>query len=279
MLSALDIGVCTWCLDRDDVVNGIELARSRLNVNVVQIGFFSEECVRRADSEAIVRAARNADMQLAGVFIGFEGEDYSSIASVASTGGLLPDAEYPTRRAIIGTAGELADAIGCRSLALHVGTIPADSESPDYLKLVNRAREVADMLAENGDVRLLLETGRESAATLMEFIDTLGKPNVGVNFDPANFIAYGADEPIKAVRTLGERIELVHMKDATASDRPGFSFGRPAPLGAGDATIPRLVSKLRAAEYAGPLLVECSRGHSDTASLLNALAYLGSLLA
>ena len=81
---------------------------------------------------------------------------------------------------------------------------------------------------------------------------------MAVNFDAGNFVIYGTDDPVRAVTTLAERIENVHLKDARRSARPRFEYGRSAPLGSGDANIPGVISALTATGYAGPLLVECS---------------------
>ena len=66
------------------------------------------------------------------------------------------------------------------------------------------------------------------------FLNDLSAPNVGINFDPANMILYGAGDPIAAVATLGRHIRHVHAKDATPSDRPGEKWGEEVPFGKGD---------------------------------------------
>ena len=137
---------------------------------------------------------------------------------------------------------------------------------------------MADELAELDDLRLLLETGRESAEVLLGFLHAVGRSNVAVNFDPANFVALGTDDPARAVSQLKGFIENVHMKDATCSEQPGLEYGRPTPLGLGDAAIPRVVSKLRATGYTGPLLIERSGGASDLETIRHAVSYLRSLL-
>ena len=73
-------------------------------------------------------------------------------------------------------------------------------------------------------MRVALETGQESAVTLLEALADLGRPEVGVNFDPANMILYGAGDPIDAIETLGRHIAHVHVKDATLSTRPGEEY-------------------------------------------------------
>ena len=290
MNTELPIGVCGWCIDRHDPCRSIEVAGRDLGMRFAQVGFFTEQAVRDADAAAILEAARAAEVALVGVFVAFDGEDYASIARIAATGGFMPDDSYPSRLAITRAVTDLAAAMRCPSLSVHAGTIPTDVTSRAYTTLLDRVREVADYAAGRG-LRLLLETGREPADVLLRFIDAADRSNIGVNFDPGNFIVYGADEPAAAVTKLKGRIELVHLKDAVRSTRPGVEYGRPASLGTGDVQIARVVSKLRATGYRGPLLIECDTRDISTNALerwgerfskldaiRNAVAYLRTLV-
>jgi sugar phosphate isomerase/epimerase len=273
----LPIGACGWCIDRHDPRGSIEVAGRDLGLRVVQIGFFTQDSVRNANPAAIVEAAHAADVTLVGAFVAFEDEDYSSITRIAETGGFAPDEAYASRLAVTRSVADLAAAVGCPSLSVHAGTVPTDSSSPACASLVARVREVADAAATRG-LRLLLETGRESADALLRFIDSADRSNVGVNFDPGNFIIYGTDDPVAAVTKLRDRIELVHVKDAHHSPHPGLDYGRPAPVGAGDVQIARVVSKLRATGFRGPLLIECDTREAGLDAIRNAADYLRTLV-
>ncbi len=288
-MAPFEIGVCSWSIDRADVLRSLEVAGIQLGLRAVQIGFFSEQAVRRADADVIHRTAAKAGVTLVGAFVGFEREDYASIERIAATGGFAFDDEYGLRLAVTRDVAKLMGASALRQtagprglkpaarLAIHVGTVPTDIDSPLYAKLVSRTGEVADILAEH-NVRLLLETGRESAETLDRFIDSVGRKNVGVNFDPANFVVYGTGGPVGAVSKLKDRIENVHMKDALRSDQPRRKYGRPAALGSGDAGIPRVLSKLRETGYRGPLLIECGAGHTGPDAVRDAAEHLRSMI-
>jgi len=216
-------------------------------------------------------------VRIVGTFAGFEGEDYASIASIAETGGLTPDEHYRKRLEMIRRVGALSAATGCPFVAIHVGTVPAETDAPTWTKLIERTREAADMLASTG-LRLLLETGREPVDVLTAFIDALERDNVAVNFDPGNLIVYGVDDPVRAVSTLRTRIENVHLKDAFRSSDPGVAYGSRASLGTGDAGIARVISKLRVTGYTGPLLIEGGGPQGSIGAIREAASYVRSML-
>ncbi len=276
MNNEIGIGVCGWCLDRHDVSRSVAVA-AELNLRWIQIGFFTAAAIENADWTAIRRVAGERRVNICGVFVAFEGEDYSSIARIAATGGLRPDCALAERVGLIRRVAEQAHAIGAQSFAIHAATIPTDAADPAHSILVSRTREVAGDLAEH-KLTLLLETGRESAETLSRFLDSVDRPNVAVNFDPANFVVYGTDDPMNALTKLRGRIELVHLKDAIRSARPGVDYGAPAAFGAGEVPIARIVSKLRAMQFRGPLLIEATGPHATPESIGHAASYLRSML-
>lgn len=277
MIGDLTLGVCGWCLDRHDVPRSIEIAGRELQLPAVQIGFFTSRAVREADPEHIGSLAQAVGVTLVGAFVAFEGEDYSSIARIAETGGFLAEPVWAQRLSVTHDVIGIAADSGCPSVALHAGTIPTDRGSALFAKLVARVQETADCCAKRG-LRFLLETGREPAETLLAFLGAVDRPNIGINFDSGNFVVYGTDEPASTVAKLRGRIDLVHLKDAFRSTKPGVEYGKPAPLGQGDVQIARVVSKLRATGYRGPLLIECDTRDVGLEAIRHAAEYLRSLL-
>jgi sugar phosphate isomerase/epimerase len=277
-MNPLEIGVCGWSVDRANVLRGLRVAGGELGVHVAQIGFFAEAALRAAGPAEIAHTAKESGVRVAGLFVAFEGEDYSSIERVAATGGYLPDEHFEKRLAVTVLGAELARAIGCDALAVHAGTVPPTRTDPAHATLVERVTRVADAVAPLG-VHLLLETGRESGAVLAGFLGDVDRANVAVNFDTGNFVLYGTDAPVSAARALKGRIRAVHLKDAQPSDAPGRAFGSLVPLGSGAADIPRALSKLRAGGYTGPLLVEADAARLGPTALRDGIAYLRSMLA
>ena len=97
--------------------------------------------------------------------------------------------------------------------------------------MLGRLRELADLFADRG-IKIGLETGQETADTLLEALESLDRPEVGVNFDPANMILYGMGDPVVSLRKLAPRVVAMHAKDAVPTAVPG-TWGREVPLGEG----------------------------------------------
>ena len=117
-------------------------------------------------------------------------------------------------------------------------------------------RRVCDHAAARGQT-FALETGQEPAAVLLRFLEDVARPNLRINFDPANMILYGTGDPIAALRALAPHVASVHCKDADwpPADRPG-AWGTERPLGEGQVDIARFVATLRELGFRGSLNVE-----------------------
>jgi sugar phosphate isomerase/epimerase len=148
------------------------------------------------------------------------GEDYSTLDSIAATGGVRPDATWPATLRRAARVAELAGHERIHLVTVHAGFIPHGGDDPARPVLLERLRTVADLFEAKG-VRLAFETGQEEAGTLLRALDDLRRPEVGVNFDPANMILYGMGDPVAALRTLRARVRQIHIKDAVPSPERG----------------------------------------------------------
>jgi sugar phosphate isomerase/epimerase len=184
----------------------------------------------------------------------YAGESYADIAAVQQTVGLLPPATRAERVEDTKRCADFARALGSRNVSSHIGYIPEDRGGTEYQALVKTLQEVCDYL--HGHFQSFnLETGQETAVLLREFIADVGRPNLGVNFDPANMILYGTGDPIEALGILAPWVRSVHCKDGDWPTAPG-QLGTERRLGDGQVGIERFLAKLKEIGYDGPLTVE-----------------------
>ena len=148
--------------------------------------------------------------------------------------------------------------LGLTKVSTHIGFVPPSSDE-NYAAMLARICEVASILGEKG-MDLLMETGQESAPELLQFLNDLRCKNVKVNFDPANMILYGAGDPIDAIGILGRHIDQVHVKDATASNSPGATWGSEVPFGTGQVQPKAFLRALEDIKFTGPLIIEREAG-------------------
>jgi sugar phosphate isomerase/epimerase len=189
------------------------------------------------------------------VFAGFDGESYADIPTVVRTVGLVPPETRRERAIELKEIADFAKLLGVGVVGVHLGFVPHDASSAEYRDVVQTARDACDHLAGNGQT-LHLETGQEPADVLLRFLGDVDRPNLFVNFDPANMILYGVSEPLPALRMLGRFVRSIHCKDATWSDRPGETWGREVPLGEGAVDFPAYLRTLAEIGYVGPLTIE-----------------------
>lgn len=213
----------------------------------------------RLDTKTIAEwktALETAEFRLVTVFASYQGESYADIPTVQRTVGFIPRATRAERERRTNEVSDFAAGIGVGSIACHVGFIPEDARHPDYIAVRAMVRRVADHAASHGQ-KFALETGQEPAHLLLHFLNEVERPNVGINFDPANMILYGTGDPIEALELLGPRVLSVHLKDGDwpPRDQPE-ALGRERPLGQGSVGIPRFVEKLKQIGFSGPLNVE-----------------------
>ncbi|HYT94115.1 MAG TPA: sugar phosphate isomerase/epimerase family protein [Gemmataceae bacterium] len=228
------------------------------------------------ERRAYIKAARGSRLRIASMFVGYDGQSYHDIASIARTVGLAVTDLRPHRFGVtLAYIDLLAWPVRARSLSTHLGFFPSDPRDPEHRAMVEVVREVADHCSLYG-LGFHLETGQESANELLRFIHEVDKHNVGVNFDAANFLLYGTDDPLAALDRLGPHIRGVHCKDGFPPTEPGL-LGKEVPLGQGQVDWPAILRRLHALNYRGPLIIERERGPSVVADILAARTYLEQL--
>jgi sugar phosphate isomerase/epimerase len=141
----------------------------------------------QAAADAFAKRLADYHIKLTCVFGGFERESYADLPTVARTVGLVPPATRVARTQELKEIYDFAKLLGCNAVGLHVGFVPHDRSLPLYQEVVAVTRDVCDHCAGHGQT-LHLETGQETADDLVAFIQDVQRPNLGINFDPANMI-------------------------------------------------------------------------------------------
>lgn len=229
-----------------------------LGVEVLQLGGMPRSFLRYRPGE-LVEIARESNLRIVSATVSHEGEDYSTLESIAATGGLNVEFEHRLDN-FKRSADWLAEA-EVHHVTSHIGFIPEDQADARRGTLAERVRAVVAALAQRG-IHLALETGQETAANLKAFLDELSLDGLSVNLDPANMILYGKGDPSEAIDILGPAIGSVHCKDAVHSSKPGVTWGREVPFGQGDVDAEAWLTKLLAAGFTGPMIIERESGES-----------------
>jgi sugar phosphate isomerase/epimerase len=248
-LNALEPGVMFWA-GRDDLV-----AIRRLGLRCGQLGMPGDLPLNAAASEWKAALAREG-FTVVTVFAAYGGESYQDIPTVQRTVGFVPRETREEREQRTMALSDFAARLGVDSIACHIGFVPEDAADRDYVAVRDVVRRVCDHAALRGQT-FALETGQEPADVLLRFIRDVDRPNLGINFDPANMILYGTGEPIEALRKLAAFVISVHCKDGEwpPKDVAG-ALGRERALGKGSVGIERFVRTLREIGFAGTLNIE-----------------------
>jgi sugar phosphate isomerase/epimerase len=215
-----------------------------------------EKSTRTADNaKRFLDKLAGMGIRITCVFGGFEGESYADIPTVDRTVGLVPPATRAARTKEMKEIADFARLLGVDCVGLHLGVVPHDSTDPLYREVLAVTRDLCDHCqSQNQDVHL--ETGQESADSLLQFIGDMQRDNLFINFDPANMILYGLGEPIEALEKVGRYVHSVHCKDATWAANPGKEWGCEVALGDGDVGMERYLRTLDKVGYHGPLTIE-----------------------
>jgi sugar phosphate isomerase/epimerase len=249
------LGICSWSLHAKDPADLIGQTK-QLNLKKVQLNL--GPVIQGGAWSNVGADLKNAGITLASGMMGAVGEDYSSIANIRRTGGVVPDATWPATLENMKKAAPIAQQPGLKLVTLHAGFIPQKEGDPAFDKVVDRIRTVADVF-KKVSCAIALETGQEKAPTLHRFLHALSRPDIGVNFDPANMILYSSGDPIEALTLLMPHVKQIHIKDATGSGDPE-AWGKEVPVGTGDVDWPAFFGVCKQHGYDGNFIIEREAG-------------------
>ena len=275
------VGVCSWSLRPKGPVDLVERLRA-CGVATVQLAL---DPIRdgRWDEAETVAAFGAAGIEIASGMMAMKGEDYSTLGSIRRTGGVRSDEHWSENLEAAGANAELARRLGIGLVTFHAGFLPHEPGSPLRAEMLERVRDIADEFAQRG-VRVALETGQETAATLLGVLEELrgvtgveGAAYVGVNFDPGNMILYGMGDPVEALRVLAPHVAQVHIKDALPAREAG-TWGEEVTAGTGSVDWERFFAVVRDALPTVGLMIEREAREDRVSDIRAAAAMLRSRL-
>jgi 3-oxoisoapionate decarboxylase len=136
---------------------------------------------------------------------------------------------------------------------------------PQLERLAAMFREGVRAAADYG-IRLAVENHIDfTADEMLQLLDAVGSPWLGINFDTGNFLRL-LDDPIKGMEKLAPHVYATHIKDlkpCRGVPADEWYFFSSTPVGDGLVDNAKLVGKLADAGYDGLLAVEIDFLHPD----------------
>ncbi len=280
----MKLGVITDCF-KSNLNESIELAK-KLGFSGIQIyattGEFSPEVLTEERKQEIKNKLNEYGLEI------------SALCGDMGGYGFQKEEDNPTRIEKTKRIIDLAEEFGTKVITTHIGVIPSDKAEPRYKVMLDALTECG-IYAKKKGITLAIETGPESAATLLQFLrDTKG--DVGVNLDPANFVMVTDQDPVEAVEMLAEYIVHTHAKDGVMLKKTDpkiiydhFATGgiealnvadyfKETPLGEGNVDFPAYINALKNIGFNGYLTVERETGSNPVADIELAYNMLNGIL-
>jgi len=257
------IAVCSWSLiptSPQDLVEKL-LATGVSRVQLALDPLREEPAVWGGTAETL----RQAGFDIVSAMFGCVGEDYTTLDTIRVTGGIAPDSTWEQNLENIRASIALAAGMEMELVTFHAGFVPHDPADPGFAVMIDRLAVVADLFAA-ANMTVALETGQETAAELAGLLRVLDRPNVAVNFDPANMLLYGKGDPIEALRLLGPWLRQVHIKDANPSPVAG-AWGEEVAVGTGKVDWPTFFETLKEVGFNGDFVIEREAGDQRVADI------------
>lgn len=267
------IGACSWSLKANTPAELVCLLRE-IGVSRVQLALAPvAQGIWPLDS--VIKAFGQAGIEIRSGMIGMQDEDYSTPASIRRTGGVRSRKHWKANLNGARDCAAVARELGIQLVSFHAGWLPEDPTHKERAVILSRLSVIADLFAEQG-ISVALETGQESARTLLEALSDLDRGNLGVNFDPANMLMYSSGDPVESLRDLAEHVLQVHIKDARGSGDPEV-FGAEVAVGTGEVDWPQFFEVLSCVRRPLDLMIEREAGSERPADMLRARDYLQAL--
>ncbi len=275
MIRPLEIGVFIHSTGIEDPFESLK-AIGEWGFRCTQMGVVPPDFYTDENAEKIVAGMAETGVESVGFFVGFPGESYASMDDVENTVGFVFPEKLQERMDIMRASIEFAAKCQQPGILVHMGFLPADASDPIHKQMHTALGQCADWCKEKR-MFIGLETGQEQAGHLAAFLESLGRDNVYVNFDPANLILYGKDDPVGAFRSIGNHVISCHAKDGIWPTEEG-QLGSEMPLGEGQVDFPEWVNALKALRFKGPIVIEREAGDERKKDIFQARDLLEKLI-
>ena len=247
------IGVFLRCTGEEEPRKALAAVKS-LGLDRIQVSRLPDRYYTPEGAREFAGLLKAAEVRSESVVVVFDGESYKDQESVVKTVGFRPVDLRQARLDYARRCVDFAAAIGTKIVTLHMGVLPRDPEDAIYRGMLGAVGALAAHAA-GKQVIISLETGQETGDELARFLDKVTEARVGVNFDTANLVLYGLDQPARALERLRDRVTSVHVKDGLPPENPA-RLGREVRLGDGRAQVAECLRILEQSGFQGPLIIE-----------------------
>ena len=154
----------------------------------------------------------------------------------------------------------VASDLGCKVMRIVGSSLRFRDQphEPQLQRLAGMLREATKVAADQGVILAMENHIDFTAREILQLIEAVGSPNLGVNFDTGNALRLFED-PVEEARLLGPYIHATHIKDLIprkgGSPRE-WNFWESVPAGHGVVDVEGVMKVLRDEGYPGILCVE-----------------------
>ncbi len=170
-------------------------------------------------------------------------------------------------------AMKFAYSLGANVVINAVGPVGPDEASADYQRMKSCLEDIAGWGQRLGAM-LACETGTEPVERLVDLLQSLRSPTIGIALNPGNLIVNQFYDPT-AIEKCGQHVLTVVARDAVRDVARGR--GMEVPLGAGTADFPHILGALEQFDYRGWLLADRLHSEAPESDLQNAVKFLQRL--
>lgn len=238
---------------------------------------FADDYFTDERAAQINAACTELDFKVTALFAGWSGykqfaypENYCSI-------GFVPSYLRERRISDVLNGADFAHKIHVQDVVTHIGFVGDNPNDPERKAIVLSLRYIADCLKERGQY-LHIETGEMIPVSLVQLICEIDRENVGINFDPANFLINGRANPSDAIDLLLPYVRSMHVKDGVYPTGTNPK-GHETPVGEGSVDFEYIISKMLDNGYKGSFTIEREiSGEQQAKDIIRAANYIRNII-